>query len=328
MKRVPALSLSLALALAFSLGTVGGCTTAAKERKEALYGPTESVLEVIAVLRRSVSADTYRFPPPLDFTGRNVYRSSLLRLESLEHVHADSLRAGHMDGAIAFAKGRSLERLRAYGLASKQYRRAAERSANLRESAIRSAEINEGFEAALREGLELNDPLGRDVPPLSPDQADEVVAGLEERQALLSQVTRDDDPVHYETIVREEVERADVARAHYFSAVRHSAKDGHLRAVAERQRVITRHGASKNRRRHLLSLADLYAEIAEEYVAANPPESLRFDPPTFQELVDSASQLYEVVAAEDGTPEKLEAARRFEAFLAFTLQVDRVRFTQ
>lgn len=320
---------ALALALVISLAGLGaGCTTAAKERKEALYGPTESVLEVVAVLRRHVSADTYRFPPPLDFTGRNVYRSSLLRIESLEHVHADSLRAGHLDGAIAFAKGRSLERLRAYELAAKQYRRAAEHSVNLRESALRSAEINQHFQAALREGLELTDPLGRDAPPLSPDDADEVVAGLEERQAMLYEVLLPGDPKHYETIIREEVERADVARAHYFSAIRHSARDGHLRAVAERQRVITRHGASKNRRRHLLELADLYATIAEEYVAANPPESLRFDPPTFQELVDSASQLYEVVAAEDGTPEKLEAARRFEAFLAFTLQVDRVRFTQ
>jgi hypothetical protein len=34
------------------------------------------------------------------------------------------------------------------------------------------------------------------------------------------------------------------------------------------------------------------------------------------------------VASEDGTPEKLQAARRFEAFLAFTLKVDRDRFTQ
>jgi hypothetical protein len=67
--------------------------------------------------------------------------------------------------------------------------------------------------------------------------------------------------------------------------------------------------------------------MAEEYVAARPPESLLFDPPAFQELVDSASQLYEAVANQDGTPEKLEAARRLEAFLAFTLRVDRDRFS-
>jgi len=58
------------------------------------YRPAENILEVVAVLRRHVPDDTYRFPPARDFTGRNVYRSSLLRLESLERVHAEALRAG------------------------------------------------------------------------------------------------------------------------------------------------------------------------------------------------------------------------------------------
>ena len=79
---------------------------------------------------------------------------------------------------------------------------------------------------------------------------------------------------------------------------------------------------------HMLTLADLYASIAREYVEAVPPEGLLFDPPKFQELVDAASGLYRSVAAQDGTREKLEAARRLEAFLAFTLRVDRDRFAQ
>jgi hypothetical protein len=94
------------------------------------------------------------------------------------------------------------------------------------------------------------------------------------------------------------------------------------------QRAASRNAASKNKRRLLLDVADFYALLAEEYTRANPPESLRFDPVLFHELVEAASQIYQTVAAEDGTPEKLEAARRFEAFLAFTLQVDRDRFTQ
>jgi hypothetical protein len=61
--------------------------------------------------------------------------------------------------------------------------------------------------------------------------------------------------------------------------------------------------------------------------SSRTPESLWFDPATFEELVDSATQLYETVANQDGAVEKLEAARRLEAFLAFTLRVDRDRFT-
>ena len=52
------------------------------------YRPAENVLEVIAVLRRHVPDDTYRFEAAQDFTGRNVYRSSLLRLESSRPPYA------------------------------------------------------------------------------------------------------------------------------------------------------------------------------------------------------------------------------------------------
>ncbi len=113
-----------------------------------------------------------------------------------------------------------------------------------------------------------------------------------------------------------------MTRARYFTALRQVQPDGNLRAVAEWQRVIARHGPSKYRRRHMIEAANLYAALAREYVIAKPPESLDFDPPLFRELVDGATHLYEAVAHQDGTPEKLEAARRLEAFLAFTLQVD------
>jgi hypothetical protein len=100
-----------------------------------------------------------------------------------------------------------------------------------------------------------------------------------------------------------------------------------VRAAAELQRVVTRHRDSKLTSRHLLELASFYEELSIEYVGANPPESLLFDPVRFQELADAASRLYETVAGQDGRPEKLEASRRLEAFLAFALRVDNDRFT-
>jgi hypothetical protein len=47
----------------------------------------------------------------------------------------------------------------------------------------------------------------------------------------------------------------------------------------------------------------------------------------FEDLVDSAARVYEMVAARDGTPERIEASRRLEAFIAFSLSIDRERFT-
>jgi hypothetical protein len=72
--------------------------------------------------------------------------------------------------------------------------------------------------------------------------------------------------------VKEEIERTDVARADYFAALRRLLPDGDVRAAAERQRVVMRHPDSKNSSRQVLALAALYADLAEEYVDANPPD--------------------------------------------------------
>ena len=290
------------------------------------YRPAENLLEVIAVLRQHVPDDTYRFAPARDFTGRNVYRSSLLRLESLERVHAEALRAGHMDGVIAFAKGRALERLRSFDLAAEAYHVASERNRALKVEALRSADLCESLYRAAGMGPRLEQ-LAQAAGGLRDSDPEAVVAEYEERVALLEEARAAAEGTHYVALVREEIERADLARAHYFAGLRTLLPEGDVRAVAELQRVVLRHSESKNLNRHVIATANLYAELAVEYVDAYPPESLLFDTARFQELSQGASQLYEMVANRDGTPEKLEAARRLEAFLAFALRVDRDRFT-
>ncbi len=293
------------------------------------YKPTESVLEVVAVLRRHVPDDTYRFQPAVDFTGRNVYRSSLIRLENLEVIHENALRSGYMDEVIAFAKGRALERLRAFDLAAQAYRKAADRGGALEQEALRSASVCDTLDEAARIGFDSARPADMEaLDPPAPTDGEEVLAAYESRIALLEVLGEDVTRDHYDFIVNEEIERADIARARWFESMRLLSPGGNVQALGERQRLVVRHRESKLYNRHMLALADLYAELAEEYVESNPPEGLRFDPANFQELVDGASRLYEAVANQDGTPEKLEARQRLEAFLAFTLRVDRDRFTR
>lgn len=289
------------------------------------YRPVENALEVIAVLRAHIDDDTYRFEPARDFTGRNVYRSSLLRLENLEQLHPDAYRAGHLDGAIAFAKARSLERLRAFDLAAENYRLAASISDELRVEALRSAEICDTLQEAAQMARALTP--ASEAPGSEALDTDAALAEFEARVALLDGLARIAEDTHQLPIALEEIERADMERAAYFAGRRTVDAGGDVRAIAELQRVIQRHAASKRINRHLLALADLYAELAAEYSSAYPPESLLFDPVRFQELVDGASRLYETVASRDGTPEKVEASRRLEAFLAFSIRIDRDRFT-
>ena len=294
------------------------------------YAPTKGILEIVAALRRHIPDDTYRFEAARDLSGRNIYRVSLTRLENMERLHREALRAGYMDGVLAFAKARSLERLRAFDLAAESYRRAAQVGGELEGEARRGQAMCEGLAEAASLGYERGRPetpraVGSSAMPESDEDA---LRGYDARVALLEALLDEAGSSHFEPIVREELERADLARVGYFDARRLLRPEGNVRSLAEHQRLVTRHRESKNANRHMLALADLYAELAQEYVTARPPESLWFDPPVFQDLVDGAAKLYEVVANQDGTPEKLEAARRLEAFLAFTLRVDRDRISQ
>jgi tetratricopeptide (TPR) repeat protein len=289
-----------------------------------LYRPAESVLEVLSVLQRHVDDDTYRFPAARDFTGRNVYRSSLLRLENLEQLHADGLRAGHLDGVIHFAKGRALERLGAYSLAVAAYEIAAERDEDVKSDALRSADTCRDLARAVAIG-----PAGTRVADatLTLPSPTAALTRFERRAAALDELLALNEGSHHAYVVQEEIERADRARAAYFTRLRGVLPEGDVTAIAERQRLAERHTESKLAPRHLLDLADLYADLAYEYVESNPPEGLAFDPAAFRDLVDSGARFYEMVAVQDGTTEKLEATRRLEAFLAFALGIDRDRFS-
>jgi hypothetical protein len=306
-----------------------GAACASAPETDPRFRPSENVLEVVAVLRRHIADDTYRFEPARDVTGRNVYRGSLLRLESLEKVYADALRAGHYDDVIAFAKGRSLERLRAFDLAAQSYRKVSERTPELEREARSSAALCDSLQEAARIGFDAARP-SEDGEGLAPPPRDEkgVVEASEQRIALLEALAPQVAGTQYAFVVREEIERADMARAGWFVASRKLTPDGDVRALAEEQRLVLRNRESKLANTHVLALADLYAALADEYIQSHPPEGLLFDPPSFQELVDAASRLYQSVAAQDGTPEKLAASQRLEAFLAFTMKVDRDRFTQ
>jgi hypothetical protein len=316
----------LLFAIPMLLTTSQGCNTFSAKQAKARYAPSEGILETVAVLRRHVPDDTYRFPPANDFSGRNVYRASLLRLESLERAEADAVRSGYMDDVIAFAKARALERLRAFDLAAQHYRKSARLSSEFRPSAIESAEICERINLMVAIGIDLIDPLADGgVAPL-PLDSKAVRIDLDERVAQLSSLLEEVRDGHYRWIVQEEIERADWIRAQYSVATRAVIEDGTLFALQELQRLVTRHGASKNRLRHLLRLADFYETLSREYLAAVPPESLEFDPARFSELVDAAIRLFELVASHDGRPEKLEATRSLEAFLALTLSIDADRF--
>ena len=282
------------------------------------YRPTENVLEAVAVLHRHVPDDTYRFPPAQDYTGRNVYRSTLIRLENLEQAYEAALEGGVLDDVIAFAKGRALERLRAY-------RAGGDELSARGRAARRAARRGRAQRRALRRARPRR--CGSAARPAPEPIIAARLAAFDAQGARLEQLREQAGASHYRAIVEEEIEHTQVARAQLLVATRPLEPDGDVRALAALQQLVVDHRESKRANAHLINLADLYATLAHEYVDAHPPSSLDFDPPRFEELVDAAARLYGSVANQDGAPEKLEAGQKLEAFVAFTLRVDRDRFS-
>ena len=163
-----------------------GCNSFSRRQAAAEYSPSEGILEIVAVLRLHLLDDTYRFPPAVDFSGRNVYRASLLRLENLERAESDAIRSGYMNAVLSFTKARALERLRAYDLAAQHYQESARHSGELREIAIESGAIVASIAEAIAIGIDLVDPLSdTGLSALSLD-GERVRIALDNRMARLS----------------------------------------------------------------------------------------------------------------------------------------------
>jgi len=271
--------------------------------------PTQDLLEVVAVVRLHVDDDTYRFPTARDFTGKNVFRVAFERLESLETAQPEKLASGYATDVVWFTKARALERIGEYDLAMRHYSRVAELDSELAEPALTGQTVNERLASA------------RALVPAPDATAVEADAVFAARRTSLERLRGDVAGTHWVFVVDEELERSDEADAATLAA--HAALDSRYDAAAlERaQSLVQQHRESKNHNRHLLALGDLYAAFSRRYTQMFPPPSLGFDPATFDEYAHGATRVYEVVAQQDGTVEKLEAAHKLEAFLGFTLQV-------
>src|SRR5438046_9516247 len=73
------------------------------------FAPYEDLLEVVADLTWHLHDDTYRFPPPKDPTGHDLYQLALRRLEHWEKRYPARLR-----DVPGFARAEALEHLAEY----------------------------------------------------------------------------------------------------------------------------------------------------------------------------------------------------------------------
>jgi hypothetical protein len=266
------------------------------------FAPYEDVLEVVAELTWHLRDDVYRFPPPKDPTGHDVYRLSLHRLENWEKRFPGRLR-----DVTSFARAEALERLGGYAAARDLYAKVAALpsplAARAAEGAARAGTFAEA--AAMPEsGADLDATLSA------------LRAKLDAWAKLLTRWTA----TPYEPIVLVEEERLERRTARLVVEHRRLLDDGAATAERSLRFMVEKHADSKFLPDHILRLADLYADLTRDYVDAHE-QPLVFQEPEFVLRADRALDTYRKVAMWDGAPEKPEAQARFTAFDAYKTDV-------
>lgn len=259
-----------------------------------------------AAFRRAASRDTYRFPAPHDETGMNLYKATLLRLQGYETAHPQSDPA-----LLAFLRGQAYERLHDYDKAIAHYRIAQQSQNGLSPQATTAVEALGRFQAIKQVPITATTPVA-------------YLQALDQQIAAWQELQRQYAGTPYETLAREEEERVDRAKVAFLELNRHRIEDGNESVILAYNQLITKHKESKNRPRYQIKLGDFYFTLAQEYVAQHDPQSLQFDPLTFEELGRAALRLYAQVAQEEGRMEKQEAQGKLEALQAYMARIGRL----
>jgi tetratricopeptide (TPR) repeat protein len=272
------------------------------------FEPHENLLSVVAEVQRFANLDLYRFRAPLDPSGINLFRASLVRLANYEQLFP-----GRSTDAIAYVRGQIHERLGDHAAAAESFGQALKMGTAVAPEAAESAAINRRF-ARLIEIPRKAETLGEYLKAL-----DEQQAGFLE---LADEYSTGSWRAVYGALARRQVERADVQRAEALWKHRNLLDDGTARALKAWKETIERHAGSARVEQWRLRMGDCLYEQAREYAQEHDPEGAEFRWEVFERMTSAALSHYRQVERAYGYEERLEAAGKIEAVNAF---VGRVR---
>ncbi len=160
--------------------------------------------------------------------------------------------------------------------------------------------------------------------PLTASTPVAYLQALDDQVAAWQDLQKQQAGTPYEALAREEEERLDWAKVAFLELNRHRIEDGNESVVLAYRQLIGKHQESKNIYRYQIEFGDFYVTLAQEYIAQHDPQSLQFDPATFEQLGRTALRLYAQVAQEDEVIEKLEAKGKLEALEAYMAKIGRL----
>jgi hypothetical protein len=203
------------------------------------FAPYEDLLEVLADLTWHLRDDTYRFPPPKDPTGHDLYQLSLRRLENWEKRYPGRLR-----DVTAFARAEALEHLGDYAKATTLYDQVAATPSELSDRAHEAAARSGAFAAAAAMPEEAAD-------------LDATLAALRAKLDAWAKVVERFSGTPWEPAALAEEERVERVAATRVVQHRRMLLDGATAAERSLRFLVQKHADSKELPGHILRLADL-----------------------------------------------------------------------
>lgn len=258
----------------------------------------EDVVQVVADLTWHLRDDLYRFAPPRDPTGHDLFQLVLHRLESWETRFPGRLR-----DVTTFARAEALERLGEFARAAEAYRKVATMATPLAERAREGGRRADAFAAAAA--------LPEDGPSI-----DVRLSAIRKKLEAWGPLIERHAGTPLGAVALVEEERLEQSAARIVVSNRHLLTDGTVAAERALRFLIEKHAESKQLADHVLRLGDFYAELAREYLEAHS-RPLQFSREEFVRFVNRALDVYRKVATWDGAREKPEGEARFAALEAY-----------
>lgn len=296
----------LGVGLGLALCGSGSCASLLGNSKEApsYTQPAENLLIILADIQRHLNDDVYRFPYPVDVTGQNVFRAGIVRLENYAKLYP-----GKLKDVVALGKAQAYEKLGAYKEAGLNYEEAQKSG----DEPIKKV-ASEGFERCKRFSQVLDQEM--DQSGLLPYERD-----LQKKIRDLDDMATQYKGTPYECHALRERERAQMQLAEFYVTMRFMQPYSVNDVLLQIKRNIDQNKNSKNLYAHHLMLADVYYDLAREYVLRSDPEGPSFHQKEFEGFANSARAEYHIVEQADGYPEKLEGRAKLLALEAFVERV-------
>ena len=261
--------------------------------------PYEDLIEVLATLSWHLRDDAYRFPPPKDPTGRDLYKLALVRLQSWEKRFP-----GRMRDVTTLGRSQALERLGEFDNAHAAYGEVeAMTDSPLAPKGREGVERTAAFAAAA------------DLPE-GGDGVEQQLGALRRKLDAWGGLVERYKDTPYGNMALVEEERLERATTGLVVDHRRDLERGDETAEKALRFLVQKHADSKLLPAHILRLGDFYADLARRYVSEHE-RPLSFDEDAFQSLTDRALDTYHKVAAWDGAKEKPEAQARFAGMEAW-----------